>query len=92
MVTSVNEIPWIGAAIMALAWISKECVSYILKQRKQNLMHKTFADDPDQYWRRMKEVVTDPISVVLSEQSKSMTEIMKELVRLEASRDTKGRR
>ena len=68
---------------------------YILKHQEANRLRNgttghTFADDPEGYWRRMKDVVTEPLSAVLAEmkdvmreQSRTNTDVLKTLARMD---------
>lgn len=48
-----------------------------------DMLDKTFADDPDKYWERMRQVVTEPLAKVLEKQSDVFSELSKEIIRMD---------
>jgi hypothetical protein len=82
-----------GAAIIALAWIAKEAVAFIIKGKsKPEARHRTFADNETEYWQRMREVVTAPLAEVLRGTNGILTEMRDRDLREEGRREVIERR
>lgn len=73
------DVPTITISGMTAAWIVREAAPFVLRKLFRKSPHKTFADDPDKYWNRMRETVTEPLSVVLDKQTDAMQKILLEL-------------
>lgn len=95
VMTEPNSVVNSGSLALALIWTLRELVPPLAK--RLNLIprdpprHRTFADDPDQYWTRMRETVTEPLAKVLDKQTDALNDVLRELASFGGPRRIKGR-
>jgi hypothetical protein len=81
---------WPAAAWALLKVLEKAGIKISIGRNGNGAQHATFADNPQEYWDRMREVVTEPLSKVLENQTQALIRVLESVARLEG--EARGRR
>lgn len=82
---STNILDYVLFSLVGLLAAAVGAMAYLIRKGTGGgyEAHKTFADDPDRYWDRMRQVVTEPLARVLDRQIDASQELLKEIVRID---------
>jgi hypothetical protein len=72
-------------ALVGLVVAMGGSLAWVIKYRTNGRVngHKTFADQPDIYWERMRQVVTEPLARSIDKQTDVMQELIRATIRID---------